>query len=366
MKKLISLLVFSTISFKALALEQNSSVCADPIKRICTDTISQRKDRDAYVKVLKQEIAQEAAVNAAPRIEAMKHKISRIHFIKRMIQSYKIRNQEIMNSARKRIGTIESVVTSEDNIKKIKNYLAEAIDTSAFDELTKVNFKNVMKSVTIGNFNDFIEKTGLEDNALAQLLGSACGNDGLVENAFATKIKNERYVLICPGFLITLSQSPTETERFNSIIFAISHEMGHHIDNSNVGNDLYGNYLSCLSNNYADQFKRSKDDEKFCKTKAKSKDECDMKVTLSHSGELIADGWGLRALNLHMRYEQYSTLEADQLITDSWAKLCGSTDEGTHPTGDFRITTLLRLNPNISEYLGCYNSEASDKPACAI
>jgi hypothetical protein len=362
MKKIIYVLALSTISFMALAADQNSSVCTDPIKRICTDTITQRNERDVYVKTLKEEIKNEAQVNAAPRIEEMKHKISRIHFIKRMIQSYKIRNQEIMKSARKRIGTIESVVTSEENIKKIKNYLNQAIDTSNFSVMNKAYFKNIIATVTIGNFNDFIEKTGLEDNAMAQFLGSACGNDGLVENAFATTIKEERYVLICPGFLITLSQTPSTSDRFNTILFAISHEIGHHIDNSKVGDELYTDYLNCLSKNYAGQFKRSKEDDKFC-SKAKTQEECDMKVTLSHSGELIADGWGMRSLNLHMRSEQYSNIDTDQLLTDSWAKLCGTSDEGTHPTGDFRIGTLLRTNPDISEYLGCYNS---DKAACAI
>jgi len=198
---------------------------------------------------------------------------------------------------------------------------------------------------------------------MAQLLNSACGNDGLVENAFATTIKNERYVLICPGFLITLSQSPTETERFNSILLAISHEIGHHIDNSQVGNELYNPYLSCLAQNYSSQFKRNKEDDKYCATKDKTEEQCNMKVVLSHAGELISDAWGISALNLHMRTEQYSTLDADQLLTDSWAKLCDTQDEGIHPTGDFRIGTLLRTNPDISEYLGCYNNGS---PACTI
>lgn len=366
MKNLICILAISATSFSTLAADHNSNVCTNPLERICTDTATQRQNRELYVKILKNEISNEALINAAPRIDEMKKKISKVHFFKRMVQSYKIRNQEIMNSARKRIGTFESVVTSEANIKKIKNYMYEAIATSKFDETTKTNFKNVIESVVVGNFNDFIEKTGLEDSAIAQLLGSACGVDGLIDNAFATTIKNERYVLVCPGFLITLSQTPSASDRFNSILHAISHEIGHHIDNSKVGNALYAEYLNCLSNNYASQFKRTKDDQKFCDKKKTDAADCNMKVTLSHSGELVADAWGIRVTNLHMRAELYSSIEADQMLTDSWAKLCGTGDEGIHPTGNFRIATLMRTNPDISEYLGCGNADSEAKPACTL
>ena len=347
----------------------SSSVCSDPLDRICKSTADQRLERDKYVQKLKQEISNEANKNAAPRIAEMKKKISGFHFIKRMIQTFKITNQEIMKSAEARIGSVETVVTNPDNVKRLKGLMAKSIDQSNFDDATKANFKSIEDSVVIGNFHDFIEKTGLEDNVLAQLLGSACGTDGLVDNAFATELNGQRYVLVCPGFLITLSQSADDTERFNSILHAISHEMGHHIDNSKVGDALYAPYLNCLSNNYADQFKRSKDDDKYCNAKDRKIEDCNKQVVASHSHELIADQWGIRSTNIYMREQLYSAADADQLLTDSWAKLCGTGDEGIHPTGDFRIGTLLRTNPDITTYLGCNNSSNSNldsKPACTF
>jgi hypothetical protein len=198
------------------------------------------------------------------------------------------------------------------------------------------------------------------------VLGNACGSDGLVENAFATTLKGDRYVLICPGFLITLNQSANNTDRFNSILQAISHEMGHHIDNSKVGDELYTPYLNCFAENYSDKFNKSSDDKKFCKANEKDADKCNFKVALSHSGELIADQWGIEVTAIHAKSENYSTGEADQMLTESWAKLCGSGDEGIHPTGDFRIETLMRKNPLITKYLGCNTSESNDKPACTF
>ena len=53
------------------------------------------------------------------------------------------------------------------------------------------------------------------------------------------------------------------------------------------------------------------------------------------------------------------------MLTESWAKLCGTGDEGIHPTGDFRIGTLMRSNPSIIDTLACGASEAT-KTACTF
>jgi hypothetical protein len=343
------------------------SICSNSLQRVCEDTKAQRADRDKYVASLKAQISKEAEAAAAPRIAEMKKQISGIHFIKRALQTLKIRNQEIMKSAKKRVGALEDVVTNADNVAKLKSYMYKSIDSSNFSASTKEQFKATIKTIVIGNFADFLERSDLEDNVMAQILGNACGSDGLIDNAFATTLKGDRYVLVCPGFLITLNQTASNEEKFNSILQAISHEMGHHIDNSKVGNDLYAPYLSCIADNYAaDRFKKNADDEKFCKANEKDPAKCNAKVALSHAGELIADQWGIRATAIHARENAYSSAQTDQMLTDSWAKLCGSGDEGTHPTGDFRIGTLMRKNPMITDYLGCNASETDAKPACTF
>lgn len=358
----ITLATLSTASFSAFA--QGTAICTDPLQRICKETELQRSQRDKYVKALKTSISIEAEANAAPRIEQMKKDIKPIHFIKRFLGQIKIRNQEIMNSAKKRITGFETVVTDNNNIEKIKNYMYQAIDSSNFDSATKLQFKATIKSIVVGNFADFLERTDLENNVLAQMLSNACGSDGLIDNAFATTIKGERYVLVCPGFLVTLNQTATEEERFNSILQAISHEMGHHIDNSKVGNELYAPYLSCLANNYSDKFNKTKDDEKFCKKNDQAK--CKAQVALSHAGELIADQWGIKVTAIHASQQNYSVDQTEQMLTDSWAKLCNTGDEGIHPTGDFRIGSLMRKNPGINSALTCLASETDAKPACTF
>jgi len=360
----ITFVSLSTISLSALA--SDSSICSDPLQVICKDTATQRAERSKYVSALKTEISKEAEANAVPRIAEMKKQISPIHFIKRFIQTIKIRNQEIMKSSKKRISGFESVVTDSGNVQKIKNYMYQAIDTSNFDAFTKVKLRSNIQSIVVGNFSDFLERSDLENNVLTQILGNACGSDGLIDNAFATTLKGERYVLICPGFLITLNQTATASDRFNSILHAIAHEMGHHIDNEKVGNEIYSKYLGCLSDNYSDKFIKSKADEKFCKTNEKDSSKCNAQVVLSHSGELIADQWGIKVTALHAKAENYSVAETEQMLTDSWAKLCQTGDEGIHPTGDFRINSLMRKNPDINNYLNCLGSETNAKPACTF
>ena len=365
-KSLVLACALTAAAFSFSVFSQESTVCADPLKKICTETQAQRAQRDIYINKLKGEIAAEASKASGPRIEEMKKKVSKLHFIKRAIQSYKIRNQEIMRAAKKRVVGIETVVTDPANVNLLKSYMKRGISESRFDNTTKIVMSGIIDQIIVGNFGDFLERTGMEDNILAQLLNNACGSDGMVANAFATTLGNDKYVLICPGFLITMSQEPDMRERFNSILLAISHEMGHHLDNSKLGNDLYKPFMGCLADNYVDKFNKTDDDKKFCKKNEKDPAACNMKVVTSHAGELIADAWGMKALNIHARSQNYSFAETDALLVSSWANLCGTGDEGIHPSGDFRIGTSLRTNPDIVDYLACGNAGVSNKPACTF
>ena len=110
---------------------------------------------------------------------------------------------------------------------------------------------------------------------------------------------------------------------------------------------------------------KTKEDDKFCKANEKEPAKCADKVVLSHAGELIADQWGIKVTSIHAKTENYSFGESESMLTESWAKLCGTGDEGIHPTGDFRIGTLMRSNPAIIDTLACTQTEAT-KTACTF
>ena len=141
--------------------------------------------------------------------------------------------------------------------------------------------------------------------------------------------------------------------------------MAHFLDNAKLRNNTYKPFLRCISENYSLGFNATPKDEKFCKKKAKGKDECNMQVTDSHAGELIADQWAIQVLGVHAKKNAYTIAQKESLLINSFASLCMTADEGIHPSGDFRIETLLRVNPEISNYLSCNNSKII-KPSCTF
>ena len=367
-KNILLATALSLIVLSFSAFSQESRICANPLKAICKDTYNQRVARAGYIENIKKVIANEATKNSIPKmVELDKKYSSKFFYFYKQYMAYIIRNQEIFKSAKARIKGIESVVTNPKYIRLLKTYMMQAIDESNFNQRYRDSFKMAIDSVIIGNFEDFIERSAVEDNNKSQAF-IPCGVDGMVENAFATWIGDQRYVLICPGFLITLSQQPNEELRFNAMLHAIAHELGHHIDSGAlgpVGEAIYAPYLNCITRKYVGYFKLSNEDAKFCNKTKGNENVCNQKVTSSHAKELIADQWGIKVSAIHARNQGYNIGQTDSMLINSWANLCGTDDEGIHPTGDFRINILLRVNPDISNYLSCNNSNLK-KRACTF
>ena len=350
----------SLFSLNAFSIE--SEVCLNPIKAICNDTKVQRAIREKHIRDIQNEIDLKATKNAAPRIAKMKKDLKKKSFIRIGIEAVKIKNQEVKKASIAKVAGIENDITDLTNILMIKNYMRQAIDESGFNQATRMKFKKIIDSVQIGNFSDFLEKYDSDDSLLAQI-ANPCDSSGMVANAFATTLKNqEKYVLICPGFLITLSQTPNKRDQLNTILHTIAHELGHHLYISLDEDDLYRPYLSCLSRNYSQSLTRSQRDQTFCN---KNPSECGMKVTESHAKEMIADQWGIKVLAIHARTEGYSISQADSLLVNSWANICDGRGTAVHPSTAFRVNVLLRLNPEISDYLSCNNSKIK-KAACSF
>lgn len=366
--KLKLLVVACALSSSLFALDAKAEadICSDPIQKVCISTTPLRMLREMTLNRMKSEISDEARRNASPKIEEMKRDVPKWRFLRRSVRAYKITQQEIMASAKTRISGLESVVTSPESIALLKSYMKQAIDESKFNEKVKADFKATIDSVIIGNFAEFLDRFDLEgDTSLTNIMSNPCGSDGLVSNAFATTVKNEKYVLICPGLLLTLAGEENEETKFNTVLHTISHEMAHHIDNRKVGNEVYANYLSCLTENYADSLKKSPADAKFCKKVEKHPTACKAKVVESHAGEIIADAWGVKVLNIHARTKAYSAALTDTMIVTTMNHFCGSQDEGIHPTGDFRVESILRMNTDLTSYLGC-GQQPMVKAACSL
>ena len=347
------------------AFSQDSLMCANPIKTICRDTKVQKSLMTNSVKSLKYEILKEAYENIKPIYSKLDKQYTDAWYTKdKKKLQYIVLNQEIMKSANSRIRGLELSVFSNKNISMIKSFLKLTIDESNFDQATRSTFKKTVDEVTIGSFNKINVINGVRYN-LSNFNTSYCGVDGMAKNAFSTKIDNHKYVLICPGLLISFGTNISEQERVNNILFTVIHEIGHHIHRSAPTSKAFQPYLNCLAENNANDFKNTKEDATFCKKVGINSNDCRQKVITSHSSELIADQWAIQVLANFAKRNRYSVDKTDSLLKNNYINFCDSNDEGKHPSGDFRIGTLLRVNPAISDYLSCNNSKIK-KPACTF
>ena len=354
-------LLLSSFAFNSSAFSE-SKVCANSLQAICDgeDAKNSHNEKEKYIRALKKEISSEATKNALRKIEEAKQKNKKPTRYEADIIIYK----EIIKSAKSRMSGVETVVTNSSIIKYLKGFFKIAIDESSLNQANKHNFKRIIDSIIIGNFSDFLKRTDIGSDYIAQL-GAACGLNGLAVNAFATILNGQRYVLVCPGLQITMHETPKIQDRINNILFVLAHEMGHHIDNSNNGinEKPYIPFLECMLVNYSNTLVKTKPIKEYCKTTGK--DQCDLEVILSHAGELIADMWANKVVAVYARGQQYTVTQTDKFLMSAYGHVCGSTDEGIHPSGKFRIGIMLRLTPEISDYLSCNNS-AVKKPACTL
>lgn len=334
-----STILISTLNFSVFAEE--SKVCEKTLKAICSETKGHRRSSQKYLNGFKKAF-----------VKQTKSKVSK-------------KTDEKVESAKSIVKEMYALISNDQNTSMFKNYMYQAIDESPFDDAIRFKFKQTIGSVLVGNYSEFYQEGDPRYKNLVATGERACGVEGLEINAFSTQIYEQKYVFFCPGFLIELSQIKDEQERLNAILLMMSHELAHHIDTKLLGEKIYMPYLSCMSENYSNEFKKTKTDESFCKKKTTSQSTCNMKTTLSHAKELIADQWAIKVLAIHAKTQRFTVGETDLFLKRNYVNICETATEGIHPTGDFRIEKLLRINPEISDYLSCNNSEIA-KPACTF
>ena len=136
-----------------------------------------------------------------------------LNAIRRYFKNIQITNLEIMESAKSRIAGFETILTNSNNILMVKNFMKRAIDESNFNESTRIKFKASIDSVIVGGFADYLEVKGMDDGYYFKRSGNICGFDGMGNNAFAHIANKQKYIFICPGFIIRNSQIDNEGER---------------------------------------------------------------------------------------------------------------------------------------------------------
>ena len=366
--KILLIALFSLIlTFNSKAFSQ-SNFCVNPLRAICggEEALKAAATKKAAVESIKREILVEATRKTLLiKKELLKVNSNILETKDFGIKIDKILNEQIMNSAKARMNQIETVVTNSSIVSYLKVFLKIAIDESSLNLASKQHMKRIVDSIIIGNFSDYITRTKLDKNSF-QELEARCGLNGMEKDAFAILMNGQRYVLICPGLQITVYKTPNMQQRINNILFVLTHEMSHHIDESapGIGTKPYMPYLECAFNNYSKNLKKTLEISHFCKFNPAQA--CDFEVIMSHAGEMIADLWANKVLAVYARGNQYSTYQTDLLLMSSYGALCGLQADGIHPSGSFRIGTMMRLAPEISNYLGCENSNIMKKRTCTL
>ena len=368
MKSKTLLLLFFTLTLTySFSIFAQSRVCENPLAAICSgdQALESMYNKRRNIRFMSHHIRLEAESNAQPKIAELRKKFPDRKDRQRVASRINvIMYKETMKSAKTRMANIETIVTSSPIISYLKNFMKIAINESSLDEVSKHNFKRIVDTVIIGNFSDLLKRADIGDDDISGL-GFKCNADGLSSYAFATVLNNQRYVIVCPGYQMTMHETPNMQERINNILITLSHEIAHHFDNSFVGNKPYDKFINCIADNYGHGFNKTKSDEAYCDKNGKFSKNCKKRVALSHSGELIADMWANKVLAIYARGNKLSIAQTDYLLMTSYMTLCDFGDEGIHPTSDFRIEKMLRLTPEISDYLSCDNSRIK-KPACTL
>jgi len=184
------------------------------------------------------------------------------------------------------------------------------------------------KMHTILNETRFLAfQNNVEDNSLDDLhaLYKLC-TKSFEDNAFATTLKKEKVVVICPGEMIGAIEFGQEFAivpnlKLYPLVMTLGHELSHHFDFKHYPS-AYKQILEEMAE-HRSEFKKPV--EKYMR-------------------EITADIWGLKVAKIVMS-KIGNPLTRSKMYAGSLNDLCGSEDDGVHPSGKFRIEKLA------SEYL---------------
>lgn len=346
----------------ALLLSANtvlaSDMCTNSYEIICKNAQAETQEQDKLREELAKKIRQDAAPKILARTEAALKSIPKFRLIKRTLIPMKIQQQEIMRSAQQFYPEINALLSDKSKHEELKSYVRESIETTDFSNEIKAEMQRILSGVQILSFEEYIDIFSLDESIINNREKNNCGVDGLAVNAFAysnPNINNANYVVICPGLALKAQVTKNQADPFRDIIFAIAHELGHHIDNKVFGNKVYAKYLACIAKDHAQELIMSNKTEKICKTASEA--ECRVANTLTHAQELISDVWGLKAVNVYKNRNGYNILETGNLLKSNLQFLCGYLGSEIHPSANFRTGLHLQMNQDIKEALSCQNSQ---------
>ena len=359
--------IFSVVlSTTAFGIENEDDFCSEPYLAVCGVDDWRGNLRDIEFATLKKDIKAQALSDTAIKFgeDPNKYLVPKsikavFYYVKRIseITQYKVTDVELNAVLR--------------NIRKIKEYLKDAIVEQAFNNA--ISFEQSEKLRKVIDSVDIDTKYELENPSFDftsslryEVFKRICGNDGLSENAFASSDIVGRHVIVCPGWLLRAHGGGEDDEsNFNNIVSVIAHELAHHIDYGEFP-EIYTEMNSCIAKNHADDLRLG---QVWFETALATIPKGfrgywnDLKVH-NHGSEMSADFWSAQVLRLHLQTVDYE--KRLETLREAWVGLCGSGDEGIHPSGQFRLRVQLRSDPEIHKLMECAPAADVHQIGCTL
>ena len=148
-------------------------------------------------------------------------------------------------------------------------------------------------------------------------------------------------VTFCPSYLAEIYVDEKIQEKRDEIYFhmlmVITHELGHIFGPKRFqafSPERASETLLCMSYHYPGAWK----------TKGFLPD---------YKDEIMADIFASRSVSKELLKRNYSKMKKLKLLTSSYKSLCGSSDDGSHPSGSFRLNEILLRQPEVFKMFGC-------------
>lgn len=343
--------------------------CEQPYEAVCGRAGEAEMAREKRVSFIKKKISRLALDVAAGEVLGQKPGTLSIERLEALTPEHvrsKARHvyyRALRNALQAELG--ESYAAAMFHFERIRENLKQPINRLAdvsYDEARQM-YRN-LGSIKFINALDLMKGMGPEaaDEALVADVVKDCGQDGMVDNAFAFDHEGVNYVVLCPGAAIA-ALGPSDKHlkakdlALAGVIWLMGHETGHHID-AGAHPVTYAKLASCIADNYLDDLGEIDDDGN-----KKSISRSDVNHYMS---EISADYWGSEELASFLEKAK-SPRQQIRIVQESLEFLCGTVDDGSHPSGRFRIENLVRRNPRIHKALGCKAPKAQQsQPTCTL
>lgn len=148
-------------------------------------------------------------------------------------------------------------------------------------------------------------------------------------------------VTFCPSFMAEIYNKENiedhRDEIFFKMLMVITHELGHlfgHKKHMVVSPKRASETILCMADHYPGSWSTKR-------------------ILIDYKDEIMADIFAADSFSRELETRGYSKIKKLRLLTSSYKILCGTQDDGVHPSGSFRLNEILLKEPKVFKMFGC-------------